>query len=309
MAVHLSIGRIRSVSLAVSLVALVGLAVVAGPVYLPIHPGPEVEPGLRVETAPGPGSASVAPRPSGGGRHAAEARADSRVATGAGHDAEFAGLPERAPAAGRIPKTGAVGAGSAEGATETRAEPAGPRAAASQPLAPREQVAVARRVVEPRNSVEPSSRPENMARPEHMAPIPVRAPRRADAGTTARGARAMFERGAKIQLKMDANVYITSRNIPENDRLLEAYSADQAAKGIGHAVPGLLDIAAQAYRIQAAAGTANKTYSLADAMRDAVWRKKTAAKLKTLMTARNTCPEAEANSGASRPSIGFGNTC
>ncbi len=67
MAMHLSIGRIRSVSLAVplavSLVALVGLAVVAGAVYLPIHPGPEVEPGLQVETAPEPGSASVAPQP------------------------------------------------------------------------------------------------------------------------------------------------------------------------------------------------------------------------------------------------------
>ncbi len=106
-----------------------------------------------------------------------------------------------------------------------------------------------------------------------MAPIPVRAPRRADAGTTARGARTAFERGAKIKLKAkkDASVYITSRNIPENDRLLEAYSADETAKNIGHAVPGLLDIATQTYRTQGAAGTANKTYSLADAMRDAVW--------------------------------------
>ncbi len=53
----------------------------------------------------------------------------------------------------------------------------------------------------------------------------------------------------------------------------------------------------------------NKAYSLADAMRDAVWRKKTAAKLKTLMTARNTCPEAEEDSGASKPSIGPGTSC
>ena len=52
MAVHLSIGRIRfvplAVPLAVSLAALVGLAVVAGAVYLPIHPGPEVEPASAV---------------------------------------------------------------------------------------------------------------------------------------------------------------------------------------------------------------------------------------------------------------------
>ena len=145
--------------------------------------------------------------------------------------------------------------------------------------------------------------------PENMAPIPVRAPRRADGGTTARSARTPFERGAKIKLIKDADVYITARNIPKNDRLLEAYSAEQAANGTGHAAPGLLGIASQAYRIQASAGTANKAYSLADAMRDAVWRKKTAARLKTLMTARNTCPEAEADSGASKPSIGLGYTC
>ncbi len=83
MAVHLSIGLIRSASLAVSLVAVVGLAVVAGVVHFPIHPGP------GVETMPGPGSA--------------------------------------------------------EGASENRAEPA----------VSREQVAVARRAVEPGDLVEP----------------------------------------------------------------------------------------------------------------------------------------------------------
>ncbi len=374
MAVYLSIGRIRSVPLAVSLVALVGLAVVAGAVYFPIHPGPEVEPGLQVKTVPGPGSAAVAPRPSGDGRRAAEARADSRVEAKAGHDAEPAGPPEprapaeppaeppkavapasaaaevepasavaksvsgtaKAPAKGetetalirevavsirsvmapetaRIATAGAVDAGSAAGASENRAGPAGPRAAASQPLAPRERVAVARRVVEPRDlvasptRVAPRNPVETGSRPQNLAPIPVRAPRRADAGTMARSARTMFERGAKIKLNKDASVYITARNIPENDRLLEAYSADRAAEG--SSAPGLLGIATQAYRTQAAAGTANKTYSLADAMRDAVWRKKTAAKLKTLMTARNACPEAEEDSGASKPSIGLGNTC
>ena len=58
--------------------------------------------------------------------------------------------------------------------------------------------------------------------------------------------------------------------------------AIQAAKRNGNAAPGLFGIATQAYRIQSAPGAANKAYTLADAMRDAIWRKKTAAKLKTL---------------------------
>ncbi len=304
MAVHLSIGRIRfvplAVPLAVSLAALVGLAVVAGAVYLPIHPGPEVEP-----------ASAVAESVSG----TRQAPAEIKTETALIHEVAVSVRPEKAPETARIATAGAVDAGPAAGAGEKRVGTTGPKAAASQPLAPREQVAVARRVVEPRdlvaprNLAEPDSRPENTARPENMAPIPARAPRRADTGTTARSDRTLFERGAKIELKAkkDANVYITSRNIPDSDRLLEAYSADQAAKG--SSAPGLLDIASQAYRTQASAGSANKAYSLADAMRDAVWRKKTAAKLKTLMTARNTCPEVEADSGASKPSIGFGNIC
>ncbi len=247
MAVHLSIGLIRSASLAVSLVAVVGLAVVAVAVHFPIYPGPVVE------SVPGPGSA--------------------------------------------------------EGASKNQAEPA----------VPREQVAVARRavepgdLVEPRNLVAPPTRvePQNLvepgSRPKNMAPIPVRAPRRANGGARARSARTLFERGVEIKIKRDANVYLAPRHIPKNDRYLKAYDADKAAKNNANAAPGLLGIATQAYRSQSSAGTANKAYSLADAMRDAVWRKKTAAKLKTLMTARNTCPEAD--SGASKPSIGLGNTC
>ncbi len=61
MAVHLSIGRIRSVSL----VVLVGLAAVAGAVQFLIHPGPEVE------TVPGLRSTAVAPRTPVHGRRAA----------------------------------------------------------------------------------------------------------------------------------------------------------------------------------------------------------------------------------------------
>ena len=347
MAVHLSIGRIRSGSLAVSLVVLVGLAAVAGAVHFLIQPSPEAA------TAPGPRSAAD-------GRRAAGSRSDGQVETKARDDTELAGPYERAPDADRTAKASAVDAGSAEGASENRAEPAAPQAVASEPLdriridrthivgsidpvnpvytyeveqigvdgiadgdshqprsalVPQGQVAVVRRVVEPRDLVAPPTlvAPRNLVEPgsrlKNMAPIPVRAPRRANAGTTARSARTLFERGAEIKLKRDAKVYITTRNIPENDRLLKAYSVDKAAKSSGNAAPGLLGIATQAYRTQGAARTANKTYSLADAMRDALWRKKTAAKLKTLMTARNTCLEDASDSGRSKPSIGLGNTC
>ncbi len=93
----------------------------------------------------------------------------------------------------------------------------------------------------------------------------------------ARDARTLFEKGKEI--KRDATVYITPRNIPKNDQFLKAYSADKAAKG--SSAPGLLDIANQTYRTQSSAGTVTKAYSLADAMRDAVWRKNTAARLRS----------------------------
>jgi hypothetical protein len=89
----------------------------------------------------------------------------------------------------------------------------------------------------------------------------------------------------KPKPKFDANVYLTPENVPENDELLKAYATDRApqANGDGVATPGLLGIAAQAYRAQRPAKKGMKsTYSLADAMRDAVWRKKTAAKLRRL---------------------------
>ncbi len=115
----------------------------------------------------------------------------------------------------------------------------------------------------------PAAAPQGAAVPHAAAATPQRA--------AARDARTLFEKGKEIKIKRDANVYITPGNIPKNDRFLKAYAVDQAAKG--SAAPGLLGIATQAYRTQASAGTANKAYSLADAMRDAVWRKKTAAKL------------------------------
>ncbi len=89
--------------------------------------------------------------------------------------------------------------------------------------------------------------------------------------------------------KRDANVYITPRYVPKGDQLLGAYSTATAprAKAAGVAVPGLLGIANQAYRAQGGARpkgakAADSKYSLADAMRDAIWRKETAAKLRNM---------------------------
>ena len=107
----------------------------------------------------------------------------------------------------------------------------------------------------------------------------------------------------------DASVYITPRNIPKNDRFLKAYSADKAVRSTGIAAPGLLGIATQAYRTQASAGTANQAYSLADAMRDAVWRKTTAAKLKSLMSTQRACAGGANGTRRGAPSIGLGAFC
>ncbi|MEE9534369.1 MAG: hypothetical protein V3W06_08110, partial [Acidimicrobiia bacterium] len=124
---------------------------------------------------------------------------------------------------------------------------------------------------------------------------------------------ALFKRGAEIKLKKDASVYITARNIPENDRLLEPYNADrpnagrvQTRAGEAVAVPGLLVIANQAYRAQDPSGQNDQTYSLADAMRDAVWRKNTAARLKSLTLSQSACADGVARK---TPSIGLIASC
>ena len=149
-----------------------------------------------------------------------------------------------------------------------------------------------------------------------MAPIPRRAPRTAKAAPIAvRSAATLFHSGAEIKIRKDAAVYITSRNIPKNDRLFEAYIADrpnggrvQTRLGEAAAVPGLLGIAAQAQRSQGA-GRGNPAYSLADAMRDAIWRKTTAARLKSLTTAQNACAEGAGGAGGRAPSIGLAASC
>ncbi len=144
------------------------------------------------------------------------------------------------------------------------------------------------------------------ARAGHFLTHPAAAPQAVKAAA-ARDARTLFERGKEIKVKRDAHVYITPRNIPKNDRFLKAYSADRAAQGTS--APGLLGIATQAYRTQASAGTANQAYSLADAMRDAVWRKTTAAKLKSLMSTQRACAGGADGTSRSAPSIGLGAIC
>ena len=126
-------------------------------------------------------------------------------------------------------------------------------------------------------------------------------------------AASLFKNGAEIKIKKDANLYITSRNIPEDDRLLEAYNADrpnggrvQTRAGEATAVPGLLGIANQAHRAQDPNGQNAQAYSLADAMRDAIWRKNTAARLKSLTASQNACADGAATRA---PSIGLVASC
>ncbi|MEE8499022.1 MAG: hypothetical protein V3S27_00510, partial [Kiloniellales bacterium] len=123
----------------------------------------------------------------------------------------------------------------------------------------------------------------------------------------------LFKNGAEIKIKKDANLYITARNIPENDRFLEAYNADrpnggrvQTRAGEATAVPGLLGIANQAHRAQDPNGRNAQAYSLADAMRDAIWRKNTAARLKSLTTSQSACADGTAGR---TPSIGLIASC
>ncbi len=86
------------------------------------------------------------------------------------------------------------------------------------------------------------------ARADHFLTHPAATPQAVKAAE--RDASALFERGGEIKVKGDPNVYITPRNIPENDRFLKAYSVDKAAAGTS--TPGLLGIASQASPARAA---------------------------------------------------------
>ncbi len=134
-----------------------------------------------------------------------------------------------------------------------------------------------------------------------------------NAAQNAPGVSSLFKNGAEIKIRKDANLYITARNIPENDRLLEAYNAErpnsgqfQTRLGQASAVPGLLGIANQTHRARDPNGRNEQVYTLADAMRDAIWRKNTAARLKSLTLSQNAC----ASGGTRRtPSIGLLASC
>ena len=127
------------------------------------------------------------------------------------------------------------------------------------------------------------------------------------------GAATLFKNGAEIGAKKDANIYLTPRSIPDNDRFLKAYNADrpdagraQAKAGEAAAVPGLLGIANQTIRGRDRNGQNNQAYSLADAMRDAIWRKTTAARLRSLTTSMSACAKGAVKKA---PSIGLAADC
>ena len=144
----------------------------------------------------------------------------------------------------------------------------------------------------------------------HRASTPVGEP----AGPIAVSRAAMpFKDGAVINVRKDAIIYLTPRYIPDNDRFLKAYNADrsdggraQAKAGEAVVVPGLLAIANQAHRGRYLNGQNNQAYSLADAMRDAIWRKTTAARLKSLTLLQSVCAGGVARK---TPSIGLIASC
>ncbi len=100
---------------------------------------------------------------------------------------------------------------------------------------------------------------------------------------------ALVSKSAQWPKGQDVNVYVTPENLKEGD-ILQSYSlrrAEQAKnRPSASAPPGLIGIANQAARVQKRSlltGTGEaKAYSLADAMRDAIWRKKTSARLNSL---------------------------
>ncbi len=145
------------------------------------------------------------------------------------------------------------------------------------------------------------------ARADHYLTHPAATQQAVGVAAEARDAKGLFEKWKEVKARRDASIYITPGNIPKNDRFLKAYSTDRVVQGAS--APGLLGIAAQAYRIQGAAGTANKAYSLADAMRDAVWRKKTAAMLESLTTTQSACAKGAGDTSRGTPSIGLGAIC
>ncbi len=71
-------------------------------------------------------------------------------------------------------------------------------------------------------------------------------------------------------------------------------------------MPGLLGIDNQTIRVRDRNGKNNQAYSLADSMRDAIWRKTTAARLRSLTTSLSACAEGAVKK---TPSIGLATVC
>ena len=91
---------------------------------------------------------------------------------------------------------------------------------------------------------------------------------------------------------------ITPRSIPENQPLLKSYSAAGRNGGLVKfrvgdidTLPGLLGIANQIHRAQDSRGQNAQSYTLADAMTDAIWRKNTAARLKAITASQRACAD------------------
>ncbi len=306
MAVHLSIGRNPSIFL----VALLAVAAVAGTAHYLSRSGPEAEIASASHITVAVPTDAVASAPMPAETMPAETMpAELPPSAGAEAEPEVAAEPEATPALDAV---------------QTASIPP------------------ARLVTESQDSPVVRDPVLSTQRPKNLAPIPTRAPRAANAdwiaarkaatlfqagtrsgapnaakssaaGASSRSA-TLFKSGIEIKIKKDASVYITSRNIRKNDRLLEVYNADrpnggrvQTRAGEATAVPGLLGIANQAYRAQDPNGQNAQAYSLADAMRDAVWRKNTAARLKSLTTAQNACGAGGA--AKSLPSIGLVASC
>ncbi len=70
------------------------------------------------------------------------------------------------------------------------------------------------------------------------------------------------------------------------------------------AAPAMLGIAFQARLSQEGGGQGGQAYSLADAMRDAIWRKQTAVKLKSLTTEVKLTPPTAAYGGCAQAGPG-----
>ncbi len=307
MAVHLSIGRISSISL------LALLALAAGTAHYLSRSGPEPAP------APASQIAAAVPRPAAPSSAVPSSStlepvvAETLAEVGSAPRLAVAAVPlppDPAPQADPLRTAPAASPPAASPPADAHEDETGPAAAPA--AAPRGRVAVTRLAVARHGSPTARDLAVSASRPKNMAPIPTRAPRAATAGSIAmRRAAMLFQSGAEIRIEKDANLYITARNIPDNDRLLEAYNADRpnggrvrTRFGEATAAPGLLGIAAQAHRAQGG-GQGSPAYSLADAMRDAIWRKETAARLESLTASQSACAEGAGGTAKNAPSIGL----